>query len=304
VLAIVPALLGWVVIPWGGQLQWGDQVLSIAGAPIDIGVVYILAVGSVAVYGVIVGGYASNNKYSFLGGMRATAQMLSYEIPLGLSVLTMILLSGTARADGIVNLQAASGWNIIRMPLLAVIFFICNLAETNRAPFDLAEAEQELVGGYHTEYSSMKFALFFLAEYAHMITAAAFFSVLFLGGWSLSPAGLWRDLPLVGGLGAVVLKFAVFGLKIFFYLALMMMVRWTLPRLRFDQLMRLAWRGLIPLALALLVLAAVKVYLGSAGWMLLVGNLVLAAGALALLGRRTGGSRGGRTAARLAPSPD
>jgi NADH-quinone oxidoreductase subunit H len=272
-------------------------VLSIAGAPIDIGVVYILAVGSVAVYGVIVGGYASNNKYSFLGGMRATAQMLSYEIPLGLSVLTMILLSGTARADGIVNLQAGGGWNIIRMPLLAVIFFICNLAETNRAPFDLAEAEQELVGGYHTEYSSMKFALFFLAEYAHMITAAAFFSVLFLGGWSLNPFGR-PDLPLVGGLGAVLLKFAVFGLKIFFYLALMMMVRWTLPRLRFDQLMRLAWRGLIPLALALLVLAAVKEYLGGAGWLLLVGNLGLAAGALALLARRTGG---GKSIHRLTP---
>jgi NADH-quinone oxidoreductase subunit H len=158
ILAIIPAVLAWAVIPWGGLLRWGDSVLSICAAPVDIGVIYILAVGSLAVYGVVIGGYASNSKYSFLGGLRATAQMLSYEVPLGLCVLTVILLSGSSRPDLMVHLQlgsAGGAWNLWRAPLLAVIFFTCNLAETNRAPFDLAEAEQELVGGYHTEYNSM-----------------------------------------------------------------------------------------------------------------------------------------------------
>ncbi|MEO0476242.1 MAG: complex I subunit 1 family protein, partial [Planctomycetota bacterium] len=188
VLVVIPALIGWAVIPWGGTLivpdlhAFGYNVVEggrtvVAVAPINIGVVYLLAIGSVAVYGLVLGAYASNNKYSFLGGLRATAQMLSYEIPMGICVLIMILYYQSTDAGFMANTQASTDgigtWGIFAHPLLAIIFFICILAEANRAPFDLAEAEQELVGGFHTEYSSMKWALFFLGEYMHMITGCA-----------------------------------------------------------------------------------------------------------------------------------
>lgn len=289
VIVIVPALLGWAVIPWGGYLDWQGTLLNITAAPIGIGVIYILAIGSLGVYGVVIGGYASNNKYSFLGGLRATAQMLSYEIPMGLIVLIMILISGTTRTDWLVNYQASPAWTlpgsdspggvwfICYHPLLAVIFFTCILAETNRAPFDLAEAEQELVGGYHTEYSSMKWALFFLGEYMHMITGSAFFALLFLGGWDILPAGF--HLPLVGGLGLVVLKFAIYVAKVVLLLFLMMWIRWTLPRFRFDQLMRLAWRALIPISLILLLATGILVYFRLSPWWYLAANLVALLGA-------------------------
>lgn len=262
VAIVVTAMLGWAVIPWGGYLQWADQVVLIAAAPIPIGIVFILAIGSLAVYGVVLGGYASNNKYSFLGSMRATAQMISYEIPMGLCVLIIILMGATSRADWIVADQANHVWYGFYHPLLAVIFFICVLAECNRAPFDLAEAEQELVGGYHTEYSSMKWALFFLGEYMHMITGAAFFALLFLGGWDLP----FVTEPAVGGLALVLLKSFVFASKTLLLVFVMMWIRWTLPRQRFDQLMRLAWRGLIPIALVMLLITSLFVYLGLARW--------------------------------------
>jgi NADH-quinone oxidoreductase subunit H len=268
---MIPALLAWAVVPWGGVLQWGDQTLAITAAPLSIGVVYILAVGSVAVYGVVLAGYASNNKYSFFGGLRATAQMLSYEIPMGLCVLVVVLMSGIAEAEGLVQQQANGVWYLFYQPLLAVIFFTCVLAECNRAPFDLAEAEQELVGGYHTEYASIKWGLFFVGEYMHMITGSAFFCILFLGGW---------DLPIVqesfvGPIGLVLLKFVVFLSKIFLLLALMMVVRWTLPRFRFDQLMRLAWRALIPICILLLLLSAFVVFLELSPWWYAGANLIV-----------------------------
>ena len=276
VLAVVPAMVAWAVIPWGGSLHWGDSILVVAGAPVNIGVIFILAVGSLAVYGVVLAGYASNNKYSFFGGLRATAQMLSYEIPQGLCVLMIILIWGTANASQLVEHQANGVWHIFYQPLLAMIFFTCVLAECNRAPFDLAEAEQELVGGFHTEYASMKWALFFLGEYAHMITGAAFFSLLFLGGWDLP---VLRE-PTVGGIGWVLFKSLVFGFKTFLMLSVMMWVRWTLPRMRFDQLMRLAWCGLIPTTLVLLLANATVIFLrpahiepGTWNWLLLVANV-------------------------------
>lgn len=270
-LAVVPALIAWAVIPWGGY--WDFPGLTVFGteiaqpgmavvtvAPINIGILYFLAVGSLAVYGVVIGGYASNNKYSFLGGLRATAQMLSYEIPLGVSILIIILMFGTARTDLIVLNQAQGilGWNIVWMPLLAVIFFTSQLAEANRTPFDLAECEQELVGGFHTEYSSMKFALYFLAEYAHIVTGAAFFTLLFLGGWSIP---FYVGQAAAGGLPLVLLNVGVFAFKMFLIVALVMVIRWTIPRFRFDQLMQLAWRCLIPVSLILLLAAAVLVAL-------------------------------------------
>jgi NADH-quinone oxidoreductase subunit H len=263
VLAVVPALIGWAVIPWGGYMQWGEHTIQIVGAPLGIGVIYILAVGSLAVYGIVLGGYASNNKYSFLGGLRATAQMLSYEIPLALCVLIVILMWGTLQIDLLIHAQANSVWNIFYHPFLAVIMFTALLAESNRAPFDLAEAESELVGGYHTEYSAMRFALFFLGEYMHMITGCAFFALLFLGGWDLP---LIQEPLVAGGFGWVALKFAAFIFKIFLLLSLMMIIRWTLPRFRFDQLMRLAWRSLIPVCLVLLLVTGLVVFLRPANW--------------------------------------
>ncbi len=307
ILAVVPAMIGWAVIPWGGlwdfpgiqawdwlPLIGGMQLVeagrgSVAVAPVGIGLIYILAIGSLAVYGVVIGAYASNNKYAFLGGLRATAQMLSYEIPMGLCVLMVILTFHTADAGLIANLQAGWGgegaWGIFIHPLLAIIFFICVLAECNRAPFDLAEAEQELVGGFHTEYGSMKWALFFLGEYMHMITGSAFFVVMFLGGWDLLPfVGLLpplNEMGLIGGTLLVLLKFGIFAFKVFLLLFLMMWVRWTLPRFRFDQLMKLAWRGLIPITLVMLLVSGVLVFLDPWGlklW-LLVANVVVGVGA-------------------------
>ncbi|MEM1355692.1 MAG: complex I subunit 1 family protein [Planctomycetota bacterium] len=298
VLVVIPALIGWAVIPWGGN--WDFPGLSLFGweiaeagrvvvavAPINIGVVYILAIGSVAVYGVVLGAYGSNNKFSFLGGLRATAQMLSYEIPMGVCVLIMILLYKTTDAGVMANTQSSTTgfgtWGIFAHPLLAVIFFTCSLAECNRAPFDLAEAEQELVGGFHTEYSSMKWALFFLGEYMHMITGCAFFAVLFLGGWDMLP--FVNELPLlaeagIGGLLLVLLKFGVLCGKIFFLLFLMMWIRWTLPRFRFDQLMKLAWRGLIPLMIVMLILTGLMTAMKiEAWWAYLLVNLVVAVAA-------------------------
>ncbi len=274
VVVVVPAMLAWAVIPWGGYLDWGGQVLSITAAPISIGVIYILAIGSLAVYGVVVGGYASNNKYSFLGGLRATAQMLSYEIPMGLCVLIMILTWRSTDARLIVDQQAVGAWGIFYHPLLAVILFVSDLADCNRAPFDQAEAEQELVGGYHTEYAAMKWALFFLGEYMHMITGAAFFCVLFLGGWDLIP--FTAELDLIGGIGLVLIKTLILVVKIAALLFVMMWVRWTLPRFRFDQLMRLAWRGLIPITLAVLLATGTLVYLQASVWTYLIANIVIA----------------------------
>lgn len=256
VAIVVPAFMAWAVVPWGGYLAWGQTVVTVTAAPISVGVIYILAVGSLAVYGVVLGGFASNNKYSFFGGMRATAQMLSYEIPMGLCVLTIILMTGSATAVDLVHSQVNGVWYCLQQPLLAVIFFTCVLAECNRAPFDIAEAEQELIGGYHTEYASMKWAMFFLGEYMHMISGAAFFTLLFLGGWDLPVI----QEPLVGGIGLVLLKAFVFLLKVFVLLALMMVIRWTLPRFRFDQLMRLAWRGLIPITVLMLLSSAFIVF--------------------------------------------
>lgn len=282
VLAVGTAILGWAIVPWGGLMQWGDQVISISAADLPIGIIYPLAIGSLAVYGVVLGGFASTNKYSFLGGLRATAQMISYEIPMSLCVLIVILMTGTPRAEEIAQLQAAGGanhtWFIFFQPLLAMVFFTCVLAECNRAPFDLAEAEQELVGGYHTEYSSMKWALFFLGEYMHMITGSAMFALLFLGGWDLVPfLGL---LPPVGGIGLVLLKFGVFSGKVVFLLFVMMWIRWSLPRFRFDQLMRLAWRILIPVSLVLLLATGVIQFFHLSPWLYLAANAVVFLGTM------------------------
>ncbi|MCH8822526.1 MAG: NADH-quinone oxidoreductase subunit NuoH [Planctomycetes bacterium] len=262
-LTIIPAFIAFAVIPWAGTLEIFGEKVKIVGADVNIGIIYLIAVTSLGVYGVALGGWASNNKYSFLGGLRATAQMISYEIPMGLAVLALILTAGTIRPGEMIAQQLEGQWYIIHQPIAALLFYICMLAETNRLPFDLAEAESELVGGWHTEYSdSMKWALFFAGEYAHIITGSAFFTVMFLGGWSISPVGLWPDLPIVGGIGLILLQFGIVMAKVFALICLTMLVRWTVPRFRYDQLMRLAWEGMIPTALLVLLVTSFVVFMG------------------------------------------
>jgi NADH-quinone oxidoreductase subunit H len=246
-------------------------------ANLNIGVLFILAVLSLAVYGVVIGGWASNNKYSFLGGLRATANMISYEIPLGLAVLTIVLMFGTLDLAEIVDKQATywgfyvgtwkvglPAWNVFAQPIAFLLFLVCIHAEANRAPFDLAEAEQELVGGYHTEYSAMRFALFFLAEYAGMITTSAVCVALFFGGWhfpGLSGTVDPSSPAVTTSLAIILLRCLVFFVKTLLIIFVFMWVRWSLPRFRFDQLMMIAWRGLIPISLALLMVTAVVLFM-------------------------------------------
>jgi len=280
-LAFGIALLGFAIIPWAGEIHWPwmpeGETVTVQVASLDVGVLYLLAVASVGIYGVVLAGYASNNKYSFYGSMRAAAQMISYEVPLGLALMCVLLVSGTLRPEIIVNEQATQGmWNVFLHPLAFLLMLVAGFAETNRSPFDLAEAEQELVGGYHTEYSALSFAMFFLAEYAHMITGSALLVTLFLGGWHF-----W-GLPGVENHAwwAAVIKFAVFWVKVALLMGFYMVVRWTLLRFRFDQLMRLAWKSMIPLGMALVVAAAVVT---ACGWQRnLAANLV--ANALVLIG--------------------
>ncbi|MCP4709902.1 MAG: NADH-quinone oxidoreductase subunit NuoH [Planctomycetes bacterium] len=251
------ALSAIAVIPFGGQIGEGDEAIHLQIARVDIGILFVIAVSSLSVYGVFLGGWASNNKYSLLGGIRGAAQMLSYEVPMALSILCIVMLSGTLRLERIVDLQMNGCWNIITQPFVFIIFLFCIFAETKRTPFDLAECEQELVGGFHTEYSSMKFGLYFLGEYAHMIVACSMAVVLFFGGW--------QPLPFVHifeshTVGAAIMRVLVFLIKVWMFIAFYMWVRWTLPRFRFDQVMSLAWRAGVPLALALLLLNAIIMY--------------------------------------------
>ena len=275
-LLAIPSLISFVVIPWGGTLDLSTipylgltGSVKLVGADVNIGVVYMLAMASLSVYGVALGSWASNNKFAFLGGLRASAQIISYEIPMGVCMLAVILMCGSFTPGEIIASPQAGTWNIVQQPLAAVLFYVCMLAETNRLPFDLAECESELVGGYHTEYSSMRFALFFLAEYFNMIAGAALFCVLFLGGWSVNPLGAFipGDLPLVGGLPLVLAQVGVMAAKTAAVVTLGIALRWTLPRFRFDQLMRLAWEGMIPTSLLILTCTAVFMYFGLVQWM-------------------------------------
>ncbi len=292
------ALVGFAVIPWGGvyQPEGVDEPMMVQVASVDIGLLYLLAVGAMSVYGVVLGSWASNNKYSFYGGMRAAAQMLSYEVPMGLGILVIVLTVGELRLENIVAAQTESWWgalprwNLFLHPVTFLVLFTTALAETNRAPFDLAECEQELVGGFHTEYSSMKFALFFLGEYSHMITASAFISVLFLGGWhfpgiATAQTSMW----------GVLLQMCVLAAKIALCIFVFMWIRWTLPRFRFDQLMRLCWKGLVPLMMCLVGVACVLLYGGrqQTVWalvgelaVLIAFGIVVAFGSAAVSGRQ------------------
>ncbi len=262
-IALFTAMLALAVVPFGPAPPGDANAVQCVIAPgVDIGILYVFAVGSLAAYAVILGGWSSNNKYAFLGAMRSTAQMVSYELPLGLSIIGVVLIAGSLNLERIVAAQADRVWFIFYQPVGFLLFFAAALAECNRLPFDLPETEQELVSGYNTEYSAMKWALFFFGEYTHIVTISLMVTALFLGGWDLpwllnagSPAGWFAGLLL----GAA--KVAVFAAKAFLIVLVMIWIRWTLPRFRFDQLMRLAWRGLVPLALANLVVTALVVHL-------------------------------------------
>ncbi len=258
------ALSVYAVIPFGSYLPpipWLgiDAPVALIVAPhLDVGVIYAFALSSIAVYGVILGGWASNNKYSFLGGLRSSAQMIAYELPLGLGLLGVVAASGTMRLDRIIEYQAGDVWFAIAQPLGFVVFLISAFAEAGRLPFDLPECEQELVGGYHTEYSGMKLVLFLTAEFIHMITASFLIVILFLGGWHF---------PFLTGAGSQIgwavalLRIAVLATKVVLVILFFMLVRWSWPRFRFDQLMALAWKVLLPLGLVNLIAVAFLVEL-------------------------------------------
>lgn len=245
VITVIPALVILAVVPWGETIELFGRVIPLGIANINVGVLYILSVASISVYGIVLAGWSSNNKYAMMGGLRSSAQMISYELALGLAFVGPILLAGSMSMSDIVEGQK-NLWYIVYQPLGALIFYIAMLAEVNRAPFDMPEAEQELTAGYHTEYSGMKFALFFMGEYIKMIAVSAIFSTLFLGGF-LGP--FVDQFPWLGPI--------YLALKVFLSLAVMVWVRATIPRIRYDRLMTFGWKFLLPAALFNVFLTAV-----------------------------------------------
>jgi len=253
-LAIFAAIPFGSVLPPLGIPGLPDPVPFLVAPGLDVGVLWVFALSSIAVYGVLLGGWASNNKYGFLGGLRSSAQLVAYEIPLGLGLLGVVLAAGSLKLDTIMNAQAESGvWYAFAQPLGFIVFLVASFAEAARLPFDLPEAEQELVGGYHTEYSGIKLLLFLVAEFLHMVTAAFLIVIMFLGGWHLW--GVTGSGQEVTWLGALV-RFGVLSAKIFAVILFFMLVRWSWPRFRFDQLMNLAWKVMLPLGIANLVTVA------------------------------------------------
>jgi NADH-quinone oxidoreductase subunit H len=253
IISMVPALVVYAVIPFGPEVSLFGRKVTLFITDINVGLLYVVSVASVGVYGIILAGYASNSKYPLLASLRASAQLISYEVAVTLTLVSVIMMAGTLSMVGIVRAQEAGHvWFAFVQPVAFVIFFIGGLAETNRAPFDLPEAEQELTGGFHTEYSGMRFALFFLAEYANMIVVSSVATTLFLGGWL-------RPFPNIAMLGFldIVPSWMWFLIKSFVFLYIFIWVRATLPRYRYDQLMRLGWKVLIPLAIANLVVTGI-----------------------------------------------
>jgi NADH-quinone oxidoreductase subunit H len=263
------ALAIFAAIPFGSVLPPGtagiEEPIPLVVAPgLDVGMIYVFALSSIAVYGVILGGWSSNNKYSFLGGLRSSAQLIAYEIPLGLGLLGVVLASGSLRLENIIGDQAATGfWNVLVQPLGFFVFAVAAFAEAARLPFDLPEAEQELIGGYHTEYAGMKLLLFLIAEFLHMITASFLIVILFFGGWHLWGLTGAADEPVTWPIALV--RVAVLGLKIVLVILFFMLVRWSWPRFRFDQLMALAWKVMLPLGLVNLLTIAVLIELREQG---------------------------------------
>jgi NADH-quinone oxidoreductase subunit H len=254
-LAIMTACIGSAVIPWGQQIVIGSRTIDLQVTDINVGILYIFGVVSLGVYGIMIGGWASNNKYSLLGAIRAASQNISYEISMGLSIIALLMLTGTLSLKEIAEQQHGWHWNVLYQPLGFLIFIVCAFAETNRSPFDLPECETELVGGYHTEYSSMKLGFYLFAEYINMFVSSAVMATLYFGGYNYP--GMDYMATLLGPTWAPILGVVVLFAKIFAFIFFFMWVRWTIPRFRYDQLMHLGWKTLIPLAIGNIVLTGV-----------------------------------------------
>lgn len=244
-LAMLTALMASAVIPWGSTLHIFGREVNLQIADINIGILYIFGVVSMGVYGIMIGAWASNNKFSLMGGLRAASQIISYELAMGISLIALLMVTGTLSLREMVLQQQAGNWNVVYQPLGFFLFLVCSFAECNRTPFDLPEAENELVGGYHTEYSSMKLGFYLFAEYINMFISSAVMATLFFGGYDIP----FLDESTLAPNLAAVLGVIMLMMKIGFFLFLFIWVRWTIPRFRYDQLMHLGWRILIPLAL-------------------------------------------------------
>ena len=255
-VAMITATITSAVIPWGTELPIFGRNVQLQVADVNIGVLYIMGIVSVGVYGIMIGGWASNNKYSLFGAIRASAQMISYELSMGLALIAVIMMSGTLSLREIVAQQEGMNWNIFYQPLGFLLFFVSALAECNRAPFDLPECETELIGGYHTEYSSMKLGFYLFSEYVNMFVSSALMATLYFGGYNFPGMSMISD-PTILGLAQIAVMFA----KITFFIFVFMWIRWTLPRFRYDQLMHLGWKNMIPLAIVNMVITGAVILL-------------------------------------------
>jgi NADH-quinone oxidoreductase subunit H len=289
-IAFIPALTLSAVIPFAAPIPGFDFTLPLLGrflnlgpvpmvvADLPVGFLFVLAISSLGVYGIALAGWSSNSKYSLLGGIRSSAQMISYEVAMGLALVPILLVSGNVSFGSIIASQQHGLWYILPLSLSFLVYLISGFAETNRLPFDLPEAESELVAGYHSEYSAMKFSLFFIAEYANMLTISAMVSTLFFGGWDI-PFTHWDEIP---GWPQMIATGAFFVGKVFFWLYFFMWIRWTLPRFRYDQLMSLGWKLLLPLALAYVMVVATTLYVADR-WLGLAQSPLARMGVLSLV---------------------
>ncbi|MEO9020678.1 MAG: NADH-quinone oxidoreductase subunit NuoH [Ginsengibacter sp.] len=266
ILAMLTAIMVSAVIPWGDKIHIFGRDVSLQIADVNIGILYIFGVVSLGVYGIMIGGWASNNKFSLLGAMRAASQIISYELALGIALIGLLMFTGTLSLNEMVNQQKDQWWNIFKQPLGFLIFLVCAFAETNRTPFDLPEAENELTGGYHSEYSSMKLGFYLFAEYVNMFLSGAVMATLYFGGYDIP---FVNDANLVHSIGVnwvALIEVAVFFAKISCFIFLFMWVRWTVPRFRYDQLMNLGWKILLPLSLFNMLLTGALILLKQNHW--------------------------------------
>ena len=258
-IAMSTALITSAVIPWGDKIHVFGRDVLLQATDIDVSILYVFGILSIGVYGIMIGAWASNNKYSLMSAVRASSQMISYEVAMGLAMISILMMSGSLSLKDITVMQANDGWNIFYQPLAFLIFLICSFAETNRTPFDLAECESELIGGYHTEYSSMKMGFYLFAEYANMFISSTILAVVFLGGYHF-PGMAWVNENWGINIGAL-LGFLTLFAKICFFIFFYMWVRWTIPRFRYDQLMHLGWKILIPLAVLNIIITGIVMVL-------------------------------------------
>lgn len=257
IISISIAMVTFAVIPFGNTITLFGKEIKLQIADVNIGILYILALTSLGVYGITLSGWSSNNKYSLLGGVRSSAQMISYELSMGLSIIGVIMIAGSLQLDEIVKAQSGWRWNIILQPIGFITFVVSAFAETNRLPFDLPEAEPELVGGYHTEYSGIKFGLFFLSEYTNMLTSCAIITTLYLGGWQVP----FINLLGLSELWVSIIQVLAFCFKVVLLLLFFIVIRWTIPRFRYDQLMNLGWKIMLPVSILNILLTGLVILL-------------------------------------------